>query len=130
MGIYSSAQFAGAFAGGTIGGLLLSTGDMTYLLYFNVLACVIWFVGSLRLKKMGNLSSRVFHLRDNQDLSANEVADALLSLDGVLEVVFVDGDKIAYLKIDKDRLDESALAALQQGSRASAEHKQLESTVG
>jgi hypothetical protein len=94
---------------------------MTHLLYFNVGACVVLFAASWRLKKTGNLASKVFHLGQNQDLSANAVADALLSLDGVLDVAFVDDDKIAYLKIDKDLLDESALAALEHGRRAGAE---------
>jgi hypothetical protein len=59
-------------------------------------------------------------LGQNRDLSANAVADALLSLDGVLDVAFVNDDKIAYLKIDKDRLDEKALAALEHGEPAGA----------
>jgi len=120
MGVYSTAQFAGAFAGGAVGGLLLSTGDMAYLLYFNAMACMVWFAVSWRLKKTGNLASKVFHLGQNRDLSANAVADALLSLDGVLDVAFVNDDKIAYLKIDKDRLDEKALAALEHGEPAGA----------
>mgnify|MGYP006133149027 CR=1 FL=1 len=120
MGVYSTAQFAGAFAGGAVGGLILSMGEITHLLYFNAMACVIWFATSWHLKKTGNLASKVFHLGQNQDLSANAVADALLSLDGVLDVVFVDDDNIAYLKIDKDRLDENALATLEHGKPADA----------
>ena len=116
MGVYSTAQFAGAFAGGAIGGLLLSGGDISHLLYFNALACGVWLLLSVRLKKTGNLGSRVVHLDRNQVLSANEVADALLSVGGVIDVVFLEAEQLAYLQVDKDRLDENALTRLEQGA--------------
>lgn len=116
MGVYSTAQFAGAFAGGAIGGLLLSGGEISHLLYFNALACGVWFLLSVRLKKTGNLGSRVVHLDRNQVLSANEVADALLSVGGVIDVVFLEAEQLAYLQVDKDRLDENALTRLEQGA--------------
>ncbi|MDC1367957.1 MFS transporter [Pseudomonadales bacterium] len=114
MGVYSTAQFAGAFCGGALGGLLLSGGDMTHLLYVNAALCIGWFLVSLHLKKTGNLGSRVFHLAQLAQLSAKEVADALLSVTGVTDVVVLEGEEVAYLKIDKDQLAESVLNELER----------------
>lgn len=112
MGLYSSAQFAGAFAGGALGGFLLSSGDLLWLLCVNVALCLVWFIVSLGLKKTGNLGSREFHLEHLSQLSAKEVADKLLSVRGVLDVVLFSSEKTAYLKVDRDQLDEAALVAL------------------
>ena len=112
MGLYSSAQFAGAFAGGALGGFLLSSGDLLWLLCVNVALCLVWFIVSLGLKKTGNLGSREFHLEHLSQVSAKEVADKLLSVRGVLDVVLFSSEKTAYLKVDRDQLDEAALVAL------------------
>jgi MFS family permease len=120
MGIYSTGQFAGAFAGGALGGLLLSTGDMTYLLYVNTALCMGWLLISLKLKKTGNLGSQVFHLDHLAQLSAKEVADTLLSVKGVMDVVLLEGEKVAYLKINKDQLDTNALMQLEREGLATA----------
>ena len=50
MGIYSSAQFAGAFFGGAMGGLIVSGWEITYVLSVNALICAVWFWVSIGLK--------------------------------------------------------------------------------
>lgn len=54
MGIYSSAQFAGAFFGGALGGLIASGWDMTYVLWVNALICTAWLFISMGLKEGSN----------------------------------------------------------------------------
>ena len=50
MGVYSSAQFAGAFFGGALGGLIVSGWDITYVLWVNALICMVWLVISMSLR--------------------------------------------------------------------------------
>jgi predicted MFS family arabinose efflux permease len=42
MGAYSSAQFLGIFAGGSLGGLLLALSDLTTLVMANVAMVGLW----------------------------------------------------------------------------------------
>ena len=51
MGVYASAQFAGAFAGGAIGGFIAGGWDMTYVLWVNALICLIWLIVTMGLRK-------------------------------------------------------------------------------
>ena len=49
MGIYSSSQFLGIFAGGSVGGLLIAMSDITTLLAANAALSVIWAALLVRL---------------------------------------------------------------------------------
>ena len=51
MGVYSSAQFAGAFAGGAIGGLIAGGWEITYVLWVNALICLVWLGVTIGLKR-------------------------------------------------------------------------------
>lgn len=50
MGVYSSAQFAGAFVGGAVGGFIAGGWAITYVLWVNALICVIWIGVTMGLK--------------------------------------------------------------------------------
>ncbi len=50
MGIYSSAQFAGAFVGGALGGLIAGGWEITYVLWLNGLICLVWLSASIGLR--------------------------------------------------------------------------------
>ena len=118
MGIYSTAQFAGAFVGGATGGYIVGAWQITDLMYVNVTVCIVWFLVSLTIPKMGNIQSRAFSLVGIDRLSANKVRDGLLSVEGVNEVVIITSEQIAYLKVDNDLLDTEALDQLVQQPEA------------
>ena len=44
--------------------------------------------------------------------SANKMRDALLSIDGVVEAVIIEGEEVVYLKVDDDQFDSQALQNL------------------
>jgi MFS family permease len=54
MGVYSSAQFAGAFFGGAMGGLIAGGWQITYVLWVNALICVAWFLFTMGLNEPGD----------------------------------------------------------------------------
>ena len=114
MGIYSTAQFAGAFFGGAIGGYIAGTWEISHLMYVNAAICVVWLVVGISMPHLGNVKSMTYSLAGFDDLSANQTLDALLSVDGVIEVVLIESEEVAYLKIDSDVLDTDALEILQQ----------------
>ncbi|MCB1645636.1 MAG: MFS transporter [Pseudomonadales bacterium] len=112
MGIYSTAQFAGAFAGGAVGGLLMQQWDISHLMYFNAGVCGVWFLLTVTMKQPGNYSTRIVQISPDDELTDKERTDALLSVNGVVDVVVLEKEALAYLKVDEDKFDDSALAGM------------------
>ncbi|MBD3646711.1 MAG: MFS transporter [Pseudomonadales bacterium] len=109
MGVYSTAQFFGAFVGGTAGGLMLSWWDISHLMYANALLCGVWFFIGVTMKKPADMSSRTIRIPKDTEAGAIDVWEALSSVDGVLDVVVIEEEGVAYLKVDNDRFKDEAL---------------------
>ena len=115
MGLYSTFQFLGVFAGGMMGGLLLTNGDLSHVMMANVALCVLWFGYILTLKVPEQLESRVFHFGQMPTgAGANPVLEQLSSLQGVIDVVVIPQEQVAYLKVDATIFSDEAMLALNQ----------------
>jgi len=112
MGTYSTAQFLGAFCGGTVGGLLLQLWDMTVLFYVNIAVILVWLISIIPMMNPPDVSSRTIHLAELHNLTANRLREALSSVAGVEEVVIIEDDRVAYLKVDNDRFDDDSIDQL------------------
>jgi MFS family permease len=112
LGVYSTAQFSGAFAGGSLGGWIHgSYGDTTvFVLAAGVLA--IWFVVALSMQRPPLVARRVFSVGNLTGEEARALAERLRAVAGVREAVVVAEEQLAYLKVDRDGLDESGLNAV------------------
>lgn len=109
MGIYSTAQFLGAFAGGTGAGFLVGQyGHDAVFLYCGIVA-VLWFTVAIGMKAPRHLSSRLENIREISSDSMTDLSRKLAKISGVVEVVVVPEDGVAYLKVDRDLLDEQGL---------------------
>jgi len=111
MGLFSSAQFFGAFSGGVLGGVLLGAGD--YSATFAWLAAIpaVWLLISLTMKTPQYLASRIVSLRN---LDADELERFVAragKIEGVREISIYEVDRVAYLKVEKN-FDDRALQAL------------------
>ena len=111
MGLFSSAQFLGAFCGGLVGGLLLATGD--YAITFAWLAGILglWFALALTMKAPAYLKSRIVSLKALEQTEIDRFVDRAMAVSGVKEVSVYEADRVAYLKVDKS-FDDAALQAL------------------
>ncbi len=109
MGAYTTCQFLGIFAGGVVSGWILSGWDIQTLMIANSLLALIWFGLSLTLPKTAKLGNRTVHLADLTDQSAQQSIDGLLSVDGVLDVVLITSERVAYLKVDEQIIDNEQL---------------------
>ena len=109
MGVYSSSQFFGAFAGGTVGGYAHQTWGIQGVYYAVLLALVLWLFLAITMKKPSFLST---YLLNVDDVSVEQ----LLAVDGVVEATIIDDENesglIAYLKVKKRILDEEKLLSL------------------
>lgn len=112
MGVNSSSQFLGAFFGGMIGGQLLLLYNTS--LGWSILAAiaVVWLLISFGLAQPRYLSSLVLALPETKQ--TDEWTSQLLAIRGIEEVVVMSDQQFAYVKIDKQLIDEAARQDLTQ----------------
>ena len=116
MGFYSSAQFFGAFAGGSLGGWLHGEYGMSAVFLLCGGIAFLWLLFALSMEKPRYLESRLLRTGPiNQD-TAHYLAEKIAKVTGVVEAVVIAEDEVAYLKVDKKRLDEHALSLVIPGA--------------
>lgn len=112
MGIYSSSQFLGAFAGGVLGGLVQAHYGVAVL--FAVLAglAVVWWGLAVRMPDPPAFVSVMLRLDPVGDAGLESLPMRLQAVTGVKEVVVLPADAVAYLRVDPDEFAPGELAGL------------------
>ena len=109
MGIYSSSQFLGAFAGGSIGGYAHQHWGIAGVFITVIVVLAIWLIFAVTMKKPGYLSTYLLSVDDAG-------VDQLLAVEGVVEAALIEDEKqsgtVAYLKVNRRILDEEKLLSL------------------
>lgn len=106
MGVNASSQFLGAFFGGTLGGQLLQLNSTAVGWSILTAIAVIWLLISFGLEQPRYLSSLVLRLPEARE--TDEWTSQLLAIRGIEEVVVMSDQQVAYLKVDKQQIDEAA----------------------
>ncbi|PWB16729.1 MULTISPECIES: MFS transporter [Acinetobacter] len=106
MGVNASSQFLGAFFGGTLGGQLLMLNNTALGWSILTAIAIIWLFISFGLAQPRYLSSLVLRLPENKQ--TDEWTSQLLAIRGIEEVVVMSDQQVAYVKVDKQRIDEAA----------------------
>ncbi len=115
MGIYSSCQFLGAFIGGIVGGFIVSHYGEKIIFLAMAMASLLWFVLSVGMVKLKKSKSFSFATNITCEEQANEVAELLVNMPGVIEATLVQSESVAYLKVDDKTADLLKIKALLQG---------------
>ncbi|MEZ2902559.1 MFS transporter [Acinetobacter terrestris] len=112
MGVNASSQFLGAFFGGMIGGQLLLLNNTA--LGWGILSAIaiVWLLISWGLAQPRYLSSLVLRLPETKQ--TDEWTSQLLAIRGIEEVVVMSDQQFAYVKIDKQLINEAARQDLTQ----------------
>ncbi len=114
MGIYSSSQFLGAFAGGALGGVAHQFWGISGVYDTALGFLLFWLLLAATMKKPTYLTTYLLRLKTDGQQHAD--VEDLLAVKGVVEAAIVHNDKtaapVAYLKIQKHLLDEEKLLAL------------------
>ena len=109
MGIYSSSQFLGAFAGGLAGGAAYEIGAARGV-YLTVLGGVgIWLLIAAFMTKPRHLTTYLLHVGELGPQKIAQLTPQLAAVAGVVEVVVIQDEGVAYLKVEKHVLDEEKL---------------------
>ena len=110
MGAFSSSQFAGAFSGGMLGGILLQHFGQTGVLFGAASLALPWWLVSRTLVLPQKTKPKVLNVLVNNNADAEQMALQLTEIAGVEEAVVIVEEQLAYLKILPAQLDENALA--------------------
>ncbi|HID49342.1 MAG TPA: MFS transporter, partial [Chromatiales bacterium] len=105
MGVYSSSQFLGIFAGGTVGGWLLEYYGVAAVFLASAALAAAWLLLAVTMQKPGYLSTKLLNVGTLDQARARQVAEELSRVAGVEEATVIAADGVAYLKVDKQRLD-------------------------
>ncbi len=109
MGVYTSCQFLGIFAGGLVSGWILSNADTSALMYANIALGVLWFGICIGFPKLGRVGSRTIRFSNLRGLSPKDSVEALLSVTGVIDAVIIESEQVAYLKVDEQVFEDGYL---------------------
>ena len=106
MGVNASAQFLGAFCGGMLGGQLNMLHNTTVGWSILTVIAVVWLLISFGLAQPRYLSSLVLSLPEAKQ--TDEWTSQLLAIRGIEEVVVMPEQQVAYVKVDKQQIDDAA----------------------
>ncbi len=112
MGLYSSAQFFGAFSGGVLGGVMLGYADHRIAFIELALLLCLWWLVAFFMKKPLAVTSRIVSLSEMDDEAIAHFKQQVGKMPGVQEVTVYPEDQVAYLKIDKKAFDDAAFEGL------------------
>jgi MFS family permease len=112
MGIYSTSQFAGSFVGGALGGWAHQVLGVHGTFLAGAAVALVWFGIALGMRPPRRLSNELRGLGERGATDAAELSRRLLGVAGVVEAVVVPDEGVAYLKVDRQRLDRAALDAI------------------
>ena len=112
MGVNASSQFLGAFFGGVTGGQLLLLNNTA--LGWSILTglALVWLLISFGLAQPRYLSSMVLRLPEHKQ--TDEWTSQLLAIRGIEEVVVMSDQQVAYVKVDKQQIDDATRQDLTQ----------------
>ncbi|WP_227431162.1 MFS transporter [Psychrobacter sp. I-STPA6b] len=105
MGLNSSSQFFGAFVGGALGGILLTHSPaLAWSILALVMATALFFI--FTIDHPPYLTSATLSIPENIDI--HRWSQQVMSIDGVDDIVVMDKEGVAYLKVDKHQMDDAA----------------------
>ena len=108
MGVYSTSQFLGTFAGGAVGGLMLHFGEPRWLFWALALPVAGWCWLAATMQEPRYLLNIMLPFAGDPDAMRLQ----LQQMPGVAEVLVVAEESVAYLKVDETVLDREALERL------------------
>jgi len=112
MGLYSSLQFLGIFAGGVVGGFAHQHwGDAGVFALTGALA-FLWLLAAVTMAQPSYLTTRLLPIANGREGEGESLAARLRQVPGVAEAVVIVDEKLAYLKVDSRSFDAAMAQSL------------------
>ena len=109
MGVYSSSQFLGAFAGGWLGGVCYQSWGSEGVFLVCAAALLVWMLLAISMKNPRYVSTYLLNIGKIKADEVNKMVSQLVSVQGVAEASIEPEEGIAYLKVELHALDEAKL---------------------
>ena len=106
MGIYATFQFGGTFLGGVLGGVVIASAGINALFLTLAGVLVFWAIFALWLESPRTLQTFVL---SSGDMPQHEFAERILNIHGVEDILAINGEKLAYAKVDRKVIDMSKI---------------------
>ncbi len=116
LGIYSTAQFLGAFIGGAAGGFLYGHFDLSGVFIAGACITLVWLLLIIPMRPPRHLSTRILELVNVSDHNASDIARELNAIKGVVETMIVTNEQVAYVKFVPEEIDTAQLDAFRVSS--------------
>lgn len=107
LGIYSTSQFLGAFAGGALGGLVAHRFGRESVFWFAGGAALIWFAVASTMRAPRRLRSLTLTQAAGETVVRREALVGVVA--GVEDVIHIPSHQVAYVQVDDDALDSAHL---------------------
>ena len=111
MGLYSSLQFLGIFAGGAAGGWANQSGGGAGVFALTLALALLWLIAAATMAQPSYLTTRLIPL-GGQAADAESLAARLRQVPGVAEAVVIAEEKLVYLKVDSKLFDAAMAQSL------------------
>lgn len=115
MGVYSSVQFMGAFVGATAGGFLMEHFGGNAVLIFAIVLLLLWFIVASGMQSPAAVRTKLYHLPEMSEVSAQQLQKKLKQIKGVREVMVVLAEQIVGIKVETSGFDEAGVEQLLKG---------------
>ncbi len=112
IGIYSSTQFLGAFAGAAVGGYLFEVYGSYALYTFCGLLLIVWLILAATMKAPAAVRSKMYPVQEMDSNKSRELSRELAAITGVHEALVLVNERVAYLKVDMKSFDEEKVIKL------------------
>jgi MFS family permease len=109
MGVYSSSQFMGAFAGGLVGGAVHGYWGIDGLYITVIVVLLLWLVLASSMQQPRYLSTYLLNIGVRNESEISGLTHELAAVAGVAEVSVIADEGVAYLKVEKHVLDDKKL---------------------
>jgi MFS family permease len=106
MGLYSTSQFLGAFAGGALGGWSLQQFGVDGLFLVVGIILLVWLFLAVGLEAPRPLQTIVLQVGDRD---VDDFAKIISTTKGVEDILMIKGEPLAYIKVDKRVVDMASL---------------------
>lgn len=107
LGVYSTAQFLGAFAGGALAGYASGLWGAQGVFMAAGVILAVWLIPALTLQPPAHLLTRSYNLGNITADRAAEIGGRLGQLAGVAEVQMISEEQLIWLRVDSREYDEA-----------------------